>query len=211
MTHQKRFLRVRKRTGELMKYLKLSSQRFLLQRLTETSPLRALIFDSWFDGYQGVVILCRIIDGVLKKRDRIKFMDSGQDYEVLKLGVFSPFPQSLETLYSGEVGFVISGIKDIRDVRVGDTLTHLKRVNRREATEPLKGFQKVSPMVFSGIFPILSTDYEPLKNAMEKLSLNDSSLTYEPEKVNSPRLWPALWLSWSPAHGDRPREIGTRV
>ena len=148
----------------------------------QDQPLRALIFDSWFDSYQGVVTLCRVMDGSLKRRDRIKFMDSGQSYEVLQLGVFSPFAEELETLRAGEVGFIISGIKDIRNVRVGDTITHLKGVNRTEASEPLEGFQKVSPMVFSGIFPVLSTDYEPLKKAMEKLSLNDSSLTYEPEK-----------------------------
>ena len=151
-------------------------------KVVQGQPLRALIFDSWFDSYQGVVILCRIVDGSLKKGDRIKFMVSGQDYEVLKLGVFSPFPEGLESLHAGEVGFVISGIKDIRNVRVGDTITHLKGVNRPEAKEPLDGFEKVSPVVFSGIFPILSTDYEPLKDAMAKLSLNDSSLTYEPEK-----------------------------
>ena len=148
----------------------------------QDKPLRALIFDSWFDSYQGVVILCRVMDGVLKKGDGIKFMESGRSYEVLKLGVFSPFAKSLESLKAGEVGFIISGIKDIRDVRVGDTITHLKKVNRKEASQPLEGFQKVSPMVFSGIFPVLSTDYEPLKKAVEKLSLNDSSLTYEPEK-----------------------------
>ena len=148
-------------------------------------PLRALIFDSWFDSYQGVVILCRIVDGSLKKGDRIKFMDSRQDYEVLKLGVFSPFAKNLQVLEAGEVGFIISGIKDIRDVRVGDTITHLKGANHQESTEPLPGFQKVSPMVFSGLFPIFSTDYEPLKNAMDKLALNDSSLTYEPEKSSA--------------------------
>ncbi len=151
-------------------------------RADRSQPLRALIFDSWFDSYQGVVILCRIVDGVLHKGERIKFMNSGQDYEVLKLGVFSPFAEHLESLGAGEVGFIISGIKDIRDVTVGDTITHLKRAHQKESQKPLAGFQKVSPMVFSGIFPVFSTDYEPLKKAMEKLSLNDSSLIYEPEK-----------------------------
>ena len=150
-----------------------------------SQPLRGLIFDSWFDSYQGVVILCRIVDGVLNKGDRIKLMDSGQSYDVLKLGVFSPFPQTMETLTAGEVGFVISGIKDIRDVRVGDTITHQKGARHQEALEPLQGFQKVAPMVFSGIFPISSDDYEPLKKAMEKLSLNDSSLVYEVEKSSA--------------------------
>lgn len=145
-------------------------------------PLRALIFDSWFDSYQGVVALCRIVDGELAKGDRIYFMDSGRDYEVLRMGVFTPAVQTLEILQSGEVGFIICGIKDIRDVRVGDTITHVKTATRMEAKEPLPGFSKIQPMVFSGIFPIDSSDYESFKDALHKLALNDSSLGFEPEK-----------------------------
>ena len=140
-------------------------------------PLRALIFDSWFDSYQGVVILCRIVDGTVKKGDRIKFMATDRDYEVLKMGVFTPFTQTHDQLDAGEVGFIICGIKDIRDVKVGDTITMAKH----GATEALAGFQKVKPMVFSGIFPVDATEYENLKESLEKLVLNDSSLTYEPE------------------------------
>ena len=140
-------------------------------------PLRALIFDSWFDSYQGVVILCRIMDGVVKKGDKIKFMATDRDYEVLKMGVFTPFTVTHEQLDAGEVGFIICGIKDIRDVKVGDTITMAKN----GATEALAGFQKVKPMVFSGIFPVDATEYENLKESLEKLVLNDSSLTYEPE------------------------------
>lgn len=139
--------------------------------------LRALIFDSWFDPYQGVVTLVRVVDGQVKKGDRIKFMVTDREYEVLKLGVFSPFATNLDTLYAGEVGFIISGIKDIRDVKVGDTLTHAKN----GATEKLPGFQKLKPMVFSGIFPVDTPDFEDLRDALEKLVLNDSSLSYEPE------------------------------
>ncbi len=141
-------------------------------------PLRALIFDSWFDSYQGVVILVRSIDGTVKKGDRIKFMATDRNYEVLKLGKYAPFPLSVDQLDAGEVGFLICGIKDIRDVKVGDTVTSYKM----PAKEPLPGFQRIKPMVFAGIFPIDATDYENLKDALEKLVLNDSSLSYEVEK-----------------------------
>lgn len=139
--------------------------------------MRALIFDSWFDSYQGVIVLCRLVDGSIKKGDRIKFMSTDKDYEVLKVGAFCPFAKDLGMLNPGEVGFVICGIKDIRDVKVGDTVTHYKNA----ATEALAGFKVVKPMVFSGIFPIDSTDYDKLRDSLEKLCLNDSSLTYEPE------------------------------
>jgi GTP-binding protein LepA len=143
-----------------------------------TLPLRALIFDSWFDSYQGVVILCRVMDGRVAKGDKIKFMSGSQDYEVLKLGTYSPFPVECEELGAGEVGFFICGIKDIREVKVGDTVTTTKK----SATVALAGFKRISPMVFSGIFPVISSDYENLKLALQKLILNDSSLTYEIEK-----------------------------
>lgn len=145
-------------------------------------PLRALVFDSWFDSYQGVVTLCRVVDGKLAKGDRIRFMATGQEHEVLKLGVFTPSVVTLDTLEAGEVGFVISGVKDIRDVRVGDTITHVKSVKHESAQEPLPGFKKIQPMVFSGIFPVDSSDYENFKEALSKLALNDSSLSFEPEK-----------------------------
>lgn len=141
-------------------------------------PLRALIFDSWFDAYQGVVVLVRAMDGAVKKGDRIKFMATDKNYEVLKLGKFAPFPLNVDQLEAGEVGFIICGIKDIRDVKVGDTVTSYKQ----SAVEPLPGFQRIKPMVFAGIFPIDATDYENLKDALEKLVLNDSSLTFEVEK-----------------------------
>jgi GTP-binding protein LepA len=144
-----------------------------------SKPLRALIFDSWFDPYQGVVALCRLIDGEVRKGERIKFMLSGgKDHEVLKLGAFAPFTQECETLQAGEVGFFVCGIKDIREIKVGDTVT----TSRKPATEPLSGFKRISPMVFSGIFPVISTDYENLKDALDKLCLNDSSLSFEVEK-----------------------------
>jgi GTP-binding protein LepA len=139
---------------------------------------RALIFDSWFDAYQGVVVLVRVMDGVIKKGDRIKFMATDRDYEVLRLGKNMPFPTAQESLDSGEVGFLICGIKDIRDVKVGDTVTSAKH----SAKDPLPGFQRIKPMVFAGIFPVIASDYESLKDALDKLVLNDSSLTFEVEK-----------------------------
>ncbi len=142
-----------------------------------TLPLRALIFDSWFDSYQGVVTLCRIVDGVIRVGDKIKFMATDKDYEVLKLGVFAPFTQNLQQLCAGEVGFLICGIKDIRDVKVGDTVTSAKQ----GAQEVLPGFRRIKPMVFAGIFPVVSADYENLKDALQKLALNDSSLSFEVE------------------------------
>tara|TARA_B100000749_G_scaffold28537_1_gene20032 strand:- start:21775 stop:23577 length:1803 start_codon:yes stop_codon:yes gene_type:complete len=140
-------------------------------------PLRGLIFDSWFDSYQGIVILLRVVDGSINKGDRIKFMDSGQDYEVLKLGAFTPFPKELKSLSAGEVGFMTCGVKDIRDVRVGDTVTTYSRGSET----PLSGFKKIKPMVFSGIYPVDSSDFVNLQEALEKLALNDSSLEYEKE------------------------------
>ncbi|RYZ65872.1 MAG: elongation factor 4, partial [Proteobacteria bacterium] len=143
----------------------------------ELTP-RGLIFDSWFDSYQGVVILVRMMDGTIKKGDKIKFMATDRDYEVLRMGKFRPLPEPRDALDAGEVGFIICGIKDIRDVKVGDTVTGAKF----PATEPLAGFQKIKPMVFAGIFPIIASEYESLRDALDKLCLNDSSLTFEIEK-----------------------------
>jgi GTP-binding protein LepA len=139
---------------------------------------RALIFDSWFDAYQGVVVLVRAIDGTIKKGDRIKFMATNKDYEVLRMGKYTPFPDMVDELAAGEVGFIICGIKDIRDVQVGDTVTSAKN----PSSEPLAGFQRIKPMVFAGIFPVLASEYQNLKDALDKLCLNDSSLTFEIEK-----------------------------
>ena len=140
-------------------------------------PLRALVFDSWFDSYQGVVVLCRVMDGLVRKGDQIRFMSSDAEYEVLKLGYFTPQPFSVNQLGAGEVGFFICGIKSIRHVQVGDTIT----LAQNPAREPLPGFQKIKPMVFAGIFPVESPDFKELELALEKLALNDSSLSFEVE------------------------------
>ena len=141
------------------------------------APLQALIIDSWFDNYLGVVSLVRIKQGVLRKKERITVMSTGQSYQVDRLGIFSPRMQDGEELLAGEVGFVIAGIKEIDGAPVGDTLTH----TRRPAEESLPGFQEIKPRVFAGLFPVSSDDYEDLRDALAKLRLNDSSLFYEPE------------------------------
>ncbi len=141
------------------------------------APLKALIFDSWYDSYQGVMLMVRVVDGSLRKGDKIKLMANNKSYEILKVGAFSPHPATLPVLEAGEVGFVIAGIKVVQDAKVGDTITHL----HCPADAPLPGFHEVKPMVFSGLYPIDSGDYEALRDAMEKLRLNDSSFTFEPE------------------------------
>lgn len=141
------------------------------------TPLQALIFDSWFDAYQGVVILVRVVEGTIRKKDKVFLKHSEQEYEVLKLAVNSPFFTEVSELTAGEVGMVICGIKTIRDVHIGDTVVH---ANQKE-TPNLPGYTEIKPMVFCGIFPVDSPDYENLKESLEKLALNDASFTYEPE------------------------------
>lgn len=141
------------------------------------TPLQALIFDSWFDSYQGVVILVRVVEGTLKKKEKVLLKHSEQEYEVLKLAVNSPFFTEVTELTAGEVGMVICGIKTIRDVHIGDTVVHA----HKKETPNLPGYTEIKPMVFCGIFPVDSPDYENLKESLEKLALNDASFTYEPE------------------------------
>ena len=140
-------------------------------------PLRALIFDSWFDSYLGVVALVRVFDGKLKKGDRIKFMSTGMDFEVTTVGIYSPHPLKVSELGTGEVGFISAAIKSVADARVGDTITTWER----GATEALAGFKEPVPTVFAGIFPVDSSQYDVLKDALSKLKLNDAALAYEPE------------------------------
>jgi GTP-binding protein LepA len=141
------------------------------------APLKALLFDSWYDQYQGVIILVRLFDGTLKKGDKIQLMSTNKSYEALKVGVFSPVMVEVPQLTAGEVGFVIAGIKDVADAKVGDTVTLL----HRQCTEMLGGFKEVKPMVFSGLYPIDTAQYEQLRDALAKLKLNDSSFSFEPE------------------------------
>jgi len=140
-------------------------------------PLKALIFDSWFDSYQGVVMLIRVFEGKIETGEQIKFMSTGKSYEVKTLGIFSPRALEVDELLTGEVGFVTASIKEINEAKVGDTITILSR----PTDKALPGFREMKPMVFSGLYPIDSVDYDKLKEALEKLALNDSSLVYEPE------------------------------
>ena len=141
------------------------------------APLKALIIDSWFDPYLGVVSLVRVVDGRIEKKMKMRVMSTGEDYEVDQVGVFTPKRTPTEALNAGEVGYVIAGIKDIDGAPVGDTLTDA----RNPVPEPLPGFKPVQPRVFAGIFPISSEDYEDLREALRKLRLNDAALFFEPE------------------------------
>lgn len=141
------------------------------------APLRAMIFDSWFDNYLGVIILVRVFDGKIGKGMRIRFFATKNEYEVQRLGVLTPHPKDVDFLFAGEVGFIVAGIKNISDTKIGDTVTEVTR----PATEPMPGFREVKPMVFCGLYPTETHQYEELKMALEKLRLNDSSFFFEPE------------------------------
>ncbi len=141
------------------------------------APLQALIIDSWFDNYVGVVMLVRIVNGALKPKDKILFMATGAQHLTEHVGVFTPKSQPRETLSAGQVGFVIAGIKELKDAKVGDTIT----LQSKPASSALPGFKEVQPQVFAGLFPVESNQYEALRDSLEKLKLNDASLQYEPE------------------------------
>ena len=145
------------------------------------APLKALLFDSWYDQYQGVIILVRIFDGILSKGDKLLLMATNSNYEALKVGVFAPVMTEVQSLSAGEVGFVIAGIRDVADAKVGDTVTHPASHSKKSCTAALTGFKEVKPMVFSGLYPIDTSQYEQLRDALAKLKLNDSSFSYEPE------------------------------
>ncbi len=158
----------------------------ILERITDTfpptkgdpnAPLRALIFDSWFDPYHGSVVLVRVFDGRVKKGSRIRLMSSGKVFEVTRLGVFSPGPVEVNEMGPGEVGFLMAAIKEINETRIGDTVTS----EDKPSQHPLPGFKPMKPMVFSGLYPTESGQYQALRTALEKLSLNDSSFTFEGE------------------------------
>jgi GTP-binding protein LepA len=142
-----------------------------------TLPLKALIFDSWFDNYQGVIVLVRLFDGEIKRGTKILLMATKKSYEVLEVGVFTPNRKPVEILRAGEVGYITASIRNVADTKVGDTITYADN----PAPEPCPGYKDIKPMVFSGLYPIETNQYEDLKDALEKLRLNDSSFTYEPE------------------------------
>jgi GTP-binding protein LepA len=141
------------------------------------APLKALIFDSHYDAYKGVVCYVRVMEGEIRPGMRIRFMATGASFDVVELGTFNPRPTAVDRLGPGDVGFVCASIKNVKDTRVGDTITDA----RRPTDEPLPGYRRINPMVFCGLYPIDSSDYEDLREALEKLELNDASLHYEPE------------------------------
>ena len=147
------------------------------------APLRAMIVDSWFDSYVGVVMLVRVVDGHLLKGERIKMMATGAVYDVGSLGVFTPANEPRESLQAGEVGYIISGIKELQAAKVGDTITLEKKLpnNLGPAQEALPGFKEIQPQVFAGLYPTEANQYDALRDSLEKLKLNDASLQYEPE------------------------------
>jgi GTP-binding protein LepA len=141
------------------------------------APLKALIFDSWYDSYRGVIVLFRVIDGVIRPGMKIRFFNAGRDYQVETLGVNRPGPTPIDMLGVGEVGFLTASIKTVADVQIGDTVTEAARPTK----EPFPGYQEIKPMVFAGLYPIDTNQYEELRDAMDKLRLNDASFFYEPE------------------------------
>lgn len=143
----------------------------------EEAPLKCLVFDSYYDSYKGVVSYVRVIDGSVKKGSKIKFMASGKSYDVVEVGVFTPGPMSIGELKAGDVGYIAASIKNVRDARVGDTITDAANPTEHA----LEGYRPAVPMVFSGIYPVDGADYEELKEALEKLQLNDAALAFEPE------------------------------
>ena len=141
------------------------------------APLKALIFDSWYDAYRGVVVLVRMVDGVMRPGMKIRLVAAAQEYEVEQVGVFVPKPEVADELGVGEVGFLIANIKNVADAKIGDTVTEVKR----RTTDPFPGFQEMKPMVFAGLYPVESHQYPELREALEKLRLNDAALFFEPE------------------------------
>jgi GTP-binding protein LepA len=142
-----------------------------------SAPLKALIFDSWYDPYRGVVIVARVLEGTLRKGTKIRLMMLGQDYEIDQIGVFSPKPVPIDDLGPGEVGFIVANIKTVSDAKIGDTITE----TNRPATEAFPGFKELKPMVFAGLYPVESHQYAELREALEKLRLNDASFFFAPE------------------------------
>jgi GTP-binding protein LepA len=171
-------VRVSAKTGEgVIDLLESLIKRIPPPRGDIDAPLRALIIDSWFDNYVGVISLVRIVDGALSRRGKIRVMSTGRTFQVEKLGVYTPKPKEHDSLQAGDVGFVVAGIKEIDGAPVGDTFTRADN----PAKDPLPGFMMVQPRVFAGLFPISSDDYEDLREALQKLRLNDAALHYEPE------------------------------
>lgn len=141
------------------------------------APMRALIFDSWYDSYRGAVVMVRVVDGTIRKGQKIRFMATGRDYELVEIGVFAPHATALQEIGVGEVGFLAANIKSVVDTKIGDTVTD----SVHPSTDPLPGYKEVKPMVFAGIFPTDSAQYEDLRDALSKLHMNDAAFVFEPD------------------------------
>ena len=170
------------------------------------SPLQALIFDSKFDAYKGVILYVRVMNGVLKTGMSIRLMATGKVYEVTEVGVFRPAMVNVDQLGEGQVGYLAAAIKTVKDARVGDTVTD----NKRPAKEPLPGYRKATPMVYCGLYPVDNSDYDNLRDALEKLQLNDASLLFEPETSSALGFGPLRLLGLF-AHGRYQGTAGTGV
>ena len=171
------------------------------------APLRGLIFDSHYDAYKGVVAYVRLAEGTLHARENIQLMQSGVQLDVIELGMFRPQLAPVDVLGPGEVGYVATGLKSVRDCQVGDTMT----TSARPATEALPGYKQARSLVFAGIYPLNGPDYPLLRDALEKLHLNDASITYPAGELRRARLRLPLRLPGPAPHGDHPGAPGTRV
>ena len=171
------------------------------------APLKALIFDSWYDPYRGVIILTRVIDGVVRAGMKIKFMQLGQEYQVEQVGTFSPKPMPVEELGVGEVGFIFAGIKTVSDAKIGDTITEAAGPR----IEPFPGFKEMKPMVFAGLYPVEGSEYPQLRDALEKLRLNDASFSLRAGNLAGARIRLPLRVPRPAPHGDRSGAAGARV
>jgi len=150
-------------------------------KTTYDAPLRALIFDSWYDPYRGAMSMFRVVDGSVKRGDKIRFMNTKKEFEVTELGAFTPHATALDEIGPGEVGFLAANIKSVHDAKVGDTITHAPTQHTKPATEALAGFKDVKPMVFAGVYPTDASDYGNLRDSLEKLQMNDAAFTFEPD------------------------------
>ena len=171
------------------------------------APLKALLVDSWYDVYLGVVVLIRVIDGTIKKGQKIRMMNANASYELDRVGVFTPKLVDIGELGPGEIGFFTASIKEVADTNVGDTITD----DRKPTATALPGFRPAQPVVFCGLFPVDASDFDVLREAMGKLRLNDASFCYEMETSRRARLRLPLRLSRAPAPRDHPGAAGARV
>jgi GTP-binding protein LepA len=171
------------------------------------APLQALIFDSWFDAYRGVIVLVRVMQGTMRKGQRIRLMSNGKSFEVESMGVLMPKPVEIGQLTAGEVGFFAATIKNVGDTKIGDTVTE----DARPAAAQLPGFEDIKPMVFAGLYTVDSHEHTLLRDALEKLRLNDSSFFFEPESSVALGIRVSLRVSGPAAHGDHPGAAGARI